>query len=154
MQGTLSIRGKTAVSIAAFAACCALGASLLAGGAGATGAAKDFSFDCDHDATHVTQTGNRLDARGRLRCTGSGIRREVVRVCLLQASLRGPVVVKCVRRARSGTGLVSAVASRRCGKGPDVGFITRLQVRIRLTNGDVVTDTARSSPNRFPRDCV
>jgi hypothetical protein len=140
--------------LATLAACCALGASLFAGGAGATNSAKDFSFDCDIDAIHVTQTGNRLDARGRLRCAGSGVRRQVIRVCLMQASPRGPVVVKCVVKARSGTGLVSAVSSRRCGRGPSVGFITRVQVRIKQTDGDVATDTARSSPNRLPRDCV
>ena len=156
MQGTQSsIRGRTVALVTAFAVCCALGASLLAGGAGAAGNARaDFSFDCDHDAIHVTQTGNRLDARGKVRCTGSGIRRQVLRVCLLQNSPRGPIVVKCVLKARSGTGQVSAVASRRCGRGRDVGFITRLQIRIKQTDGDVLTDTARSSPNRFPRDCV
>ena len=156
MQGMeMSIRGRTAALIAAFVACCALGTSLAAGGANAAGDARmDFSFDCDHDAIHVTQSGNRLDAKGKLRCTGSGIRRQVIRVCLLQAGATRPVVVKCVVRARTGTGRLTATASRRCGRGPDVGFITRLQIRIRQTDGDLLTDTARSSPNRFPRDCT
>ena len=36
----------------------------------------------------------------------------------------------------------------------DVSGVTRLQIRIKQSDGDVLTDTARSSPNRFPRDCV
>ena len=156
MQGMeMSLRGRTAAVIAALAACCALGASLATGGADAAGGARmDFSFDCDHDAIHVTQTGNRLDARGKLQCTGSGIRRQVLRVCLLQATGARPAVVKCVVRARNGTGRLTATASRRCGRGPDVGFITRIQIRIRQTDGDLLTDRTRSSPNRFPRDCI
>ena len=156
MQGMrMSLRRRTVALAAALVACSALGTSLAAGGADAAGDARmDFSFDCEHDAIHVTQTGNRLDARGKLRCTGSGIRRQVIRVCLLQSSVRRPVVVKCVTRARSGTGRLSATVSRRCGRGPDVGFITRLQIRIRQTDGDLLTDRAASSPNRFPRDCT
>ena len=156
MQGTvISVRSRTLAIFGAFVACCALGTSLAAGGAGAAENARmDFSFDCDHDAIHVTQQGNRLSARGKLTCTGNGVRREVVRVCLLQTGPARPVVVKCATRARSGTGRVTATATRACAKGPTVGFITRLQIRIKQEDGDVLTDTARSSPNRFPRDCT
>ena len=156
MQGTLmNLRGRTLALILAFVACCALGTSLATGGAGAAeDARKDFSFDCDHDAIHVTQTGNRLDARGRLTCTGSGVRRQVARVCLLQTGGARPVVVKCATRARSGAGRLVATVSRRCARGPATGFITRLQIRIKQQDGDVLTDKASSSPNRFPRDCT
>jgi hypothetical protein len=156
MQGMgMTSRGRTTAIVAALVACCALGTSLAAGGAGAAdGARYDFSFDCDHDAIHVTQTGNRLSAKGKLRCTGSGVRRQVIRVCLLQNDRPRPVVVRCARRARSGTGRVTAIARRRCARGPDVGFVSRIQIRIKQEDGDVLTDSARSSPNRFPRDCT
>ena len=156
MQGMgITLRGRTVALIAGVLACCALGTSLAAGGAGAAESPRmDFSFDCDHDAIHVTQTGNRLNARGKLRCTGSGVRRQVIRVCLLQTGGARPVAVKCVTKARRGTGRISATVSRRCGRGPAVGFITRLNIRIKQTDGDVLTDKASSSPNRFPRDCT
>ena len=154
MQG-MKLRSRSVVVLAALVACCALGTSLAAGGTGAAESPrKDFSFDCEHEAIHVTQTGNRLESRGFLRCTGSGIRRQVARVCLLQATRRGPVVVKCAANAKSGPGRVVATVSRRCGRGPDVGFITRLQIRIKQEDGDVLTDRGTSSPNRFPRDCT
>ena len=156
MQGMkMSLRSRTFAVMAAVVACGALGVSLAAGGAGASeNAHKDFSFDCVHDAIQVTQSGNRLDARGKLRCSGSGIRRQVLRVCLLQTGGPRPVVVKCVVRARNGSGQLSAVASRRCAKGPYVGFMTRIKIRIRKSNGKLLTDQATASPNRFPRDCT
>ena len=156
MQGMrLRLRSRTVAVMAALIACCALGTSLATGGTGAAeNPRKDFSFDCEHEAIHVTQTGNRLESRGILRCTGSGIRRQVVRVCLLQATRRGPVVLKCAAEAKSGAGRVVATVSRRCGRGPNVGFITRLQIRIRDEHGKLHRDRAASSPNRFPRDCT
>ena len=153
MQGS-TWRSRTVGATAALVACFALGL-LTVGGAGAADSARyDFSFECDHDALHVTQVGNRLDARGRLRCTGNGARREVIRVCLLQTGAARPAVVKCVTKARSGTGRIAATVSRRCAKGPNTGFITRLQIRVRTEHGRVLTDRAASSPNRFPRDCT
>jgi hypothetical protein len=144
-----TLRGKSAAVLAAAVACCALVFSLSAGGAGAA----DFSFDCSHDATHVTQTQNQLHARGKLQCTGNGIRRQVIRVCLLQQKPAGLRSVKCVTRARNGSGTVTADATRTCAKGPLTGFVTRIKVRIKQTDGDVTTDSSRSSPNHFPRNC-
>ena len=155
MQGTgMTVRGRIVAAGVALFASLAMFASLNAGGAGASDGARAFSFDCDHDAIHVTQQRNRLDARGRLKCTGSGIRRQILRVCLLQTTRRNPVLIKCVTKARNGTGLLTARASRRCGVGPATGFITRVQVRIKQTDGDVVTDKSTASPNRFGRDCT
>lgn len=155
MQGIgMTTRGRTMAGIAALLACCALGVSLAAGGAGAADGSR-YSFDCNDRTIRTTQTGNRLDARGWLRCTGSGgVVREVVRVCLLQNTRNGFVEVKCVRRARNGLGLVEGIASRRCGKGPMVGFATRMRYRVREADGEVMTGGDLTGTNRFPRNCL
>ena len=146
----MTASGRGAALIAALIAFCALGASLAAGGADARG----YSYSCDLDAVHVTQSDNRLDARGRLACTGTGVRRAVVRVCLLQNSRSGPVVVKCAVRARNGTGRLRVTAFRQCAAGPETGFISRVKIRIRQVDGRLKTETQSAGANRFRRDCT
>ena len=154
MQGIgIITRGRAVAAIAALVACCALAASLTAGGAGASGGER-YRFNCNDKTIRTALTGNRLYSRGWLRCTGTGgVVRQVVNVCLLQNTKAGYRVVKCVRRARNGLGRVDAVASRRCRQGPMAGFATRMRYRVRETDGDVLTGGDFTSANRFPRNC-
>lgn len=156
MQGIgIITRGRTVAVIAALFALCALAASLATGGAGAADGSR-YSFDCNDRTIRTTQSGNRLTAKGWLRCTGTGgVRRQTIRVCLLQNTRNhGYVTVKCVTNARNGLGRIDAVASRRCGVGPLVGFITRMRYRIRQTDGDVLTGGDTTGANRYPRNCL
>ena len=153
MQGTvLTLRGRLLAAVAVLLACSALWISLLAGGAGAAGADR-ATYTCNYRSQAVTQTGNRLDAKGRMNCTGNGVGRQVLRVCLLQDAGRNYARIKCVVRARNGPGLLTRTASRACGRGPEVGFITRIRIRVRLEGGKVQTASAESSDNEFSRNC-
>ena len=153
MQGTvMTVRGRLLVGIAALLACSALGVSMLAGGAGAADADR-ATYSCNYRSLTVTQTGNRLDAKGRMKCLGNGVARQVLQTCLMQD--RGPryAKVKCVTHARNGPGLVTGTAARRCARGPEVGFITKIRIRVRLKGGQVQTAQSQSSDNEFLRNC-
>ena len=148
----MTLRGRLLVGIAALLACSALGISLLAGGAGAAGADR-ATYSCNYRSLDVTQTGNRLKAKGRMRCVGNGVGRQVLRVCLMQDTGSRYARIKCVVQARNGPGLLTGTASRRCGRGPEVGFITRIRIRVRLEGGQVQTASNETTANEFLRDC-
>ena len=150
MGPTLS--GRVLVAAGAALICFSIALSVLAGGAGAT-AGERGSYSCSYRAIKVTQAGSEVSARGRLSCIGSGVKAQVLRVCLLQADGSRHRMVKCVTRRREGPGLFTAAATRRCDKGPDVGFITRISIRVRLDTGGVQSARSESSDNEFPRNC-
>lgn len=153
MQGTvMTVRSSLLAGIAALVACLALSVSLLAGGAGAADADR-ANYSCSYRSMTVTQTGNRLDAKGRMKCVGDGVARQVLQVCLMQDTGPRYLKVKCVTQAKNGPGLVTGTAARLCGRGPEVGFITRIRIRVRLTGGQVQTAQSESSDNEFLRDC-
>jgi hypothetical protein len=153
MQGIETTRRRrgTAGAFVIVAAVCALIVALPAGGAGAADA-KRGSYHCDYGFSPVGQKGKWVVARGYTTCTGSGLARQVVRVCLLQG--RNLRVVDCTVRSMNGPGVVRAVATRRCAEGRRVGFVTRVQARFRLDDGRVQTKRDFSSSQQLRRDCI
>ena len=129
-------------------------AVLLAGfGANTAGASAEKSIQCSYRSVKPTETGKRLDAKGRLKCTGGGIQRQVLRVCLLQDFGSSFKPVKCVTHALNGPGLVTGTAARLCVKGPEVAFLSRINIRVRLTGGSVQKASSDSSKVKFERKC-
>ena len=126
---------------------------LLLAGLGADGASAG-PLQCSFRSVKPTETGKRLDAKGRMRCTGSGtVKRQTLKVCLMQKTEARYVEVKCVTHALSGPGLVTGTAARICASGPAVDFISRIQIRVRLSNGSLQKAQTDSSKGRFPRNC-
>src|SRR5688572_16849371 len=106
MRGmVITLGGRLLVGLAALLAGSALGVSLLAGGAGAADADR-ATYNCSFRSLSVTQTGSRLAARGRMRCVGNGVGRQVLRVCLMQDTGPRYARIKCVVHARNGPGLI------------------------------------------------
>lgn len=128
--------------------------SVLLAGIGANSADAAGSLQCSFRSVSPTETGNRLDAKGRLKCTGGGVRRQVLRVCLLQDTGPRFTLVKCVTHALNGPGLVTGTAARLCGRGPEVAFISRIHIRVRLSGGSVQKASTDSSKSKFERNCA
>src|SRR5690349_20939494 len=109
-----SVRSRVgwATLLIAFLLCGALLAGL------ATDRADAGPLQCSFRSVKPTETGKRLDAKGRMKCTGTGtVRRQTLRVCLLQKVDGKYVSVKCVTHSLSGPGIVTGTATRLCVKG-------------------------------------
>lgn len=139
--------------VAAFLAFAVLAVGIAALGAGPADA-KAGSYSCNFRSLKVTQSGNTVAAKGRLKCTGTGVKRQVLRVCLLQEAGSNYRTVKCVVRTRNGPGLFTATASRKCGTGIPTGFVTRTRIRVRLDGGSIQTAKSESSDTQLPRNCA
>jgi hypothetical protein len=145
-------KARVGAFLAVLVSCCALWVALDAHGAGAATAARG-PFQCSFRSVKVTHQESRLDSKGRMRCTGNAVRRQVLRVCLLQDTESGKVEIKCVTHAKNGVGLVTGTASRICGTGPATGFITRIHIRLTLKGSPVQKATTDSSPTELKRNC-
>ena len=115
--------------------------------------AKAGPLQCSFRTVKPTETGNRLDAKGRMRCVGTKVRRQTLRVCLMQKTESSFAQVKCVTHALNGPGTVTGTAARLCPKGPEVAFMTRSYIRVRLAGGSVQKAQSDSTKALFERNC-
>ena len=131
---------------------CGLG--LLGSGADAIGASADKRFQCSYRSNKPVEVGKRIDAKGRLKCIGADVQRQVLRTCLMQETGSRFTLVKCVTHSLNRGGLVTGTAARLCPRGEEVAFKTRIHVRIRLAGGSVQKASADSSKVPLERNCV
>ena len=146
---------RTRVGVATGLAALVLCAVLVAGfGASSAGATAEKGFQCSYRSVRPAEEGNRLDAKGRLKCTGSSVQRQVLKVCLMQDTGSRFVLLKCVTHALNGGGLVTGTAARLCPKGSEAAFKTRIRIRIRLTGGSIQKASSDSPKSLIERNCV
>ena len=149
----ISVRSRVGLvtALAALVLCSAL----LAGfGTNSAGATADKRLQCAFRSVKPTVSGNRIDAKGRLKCTGPEVQRQVLRVCLLQDTGSRNALIKCVTHALNGPGLVTGTAARLCARSGQNIFLSRIHVRIRVTGGSVQTASSDSSNVPFGRNCI
>ena len=128
---------------------------LLSGiGADSVGAETGKRIQCSYRSTKPTEVGKRIDAKGRLRCIGASVRRQVLRTCLMQDTGSRFTLVKCVTHALNRGGLVTGTAAKLCPKGDEVAFKTRIHVRIRLAGGSVQKASSDSATVPIARNCA
>ena len=133
-----------------------LGGLLLSGlGTDVVGASADKRVQCSYRTTKPAEAVKRIEAKGRLKCIGAGVKRQVLKTCLMQETGSRFTIVKCVTRAINRGGLVTGTAARLCPKGAeDVSFKTRIHVRIRLSGGGIQKASTDSSKVPIQRDCL
>ena len=130
------------------------GVLILGPSASTVASTADKRIQCSYRSVKPVEVGKRIDAKGRLKCTGGGVKRQVLRVCLMQQTDSSFTLVKCVTHALNGPGLVTATAARLCPRGPEVAFKTRIHIRVRLTGGGVQKASSDSSKVPIKRNCV
>src|SRR5688572_7540358 len=104
-------------AVAGLALC---GLLLFGMGAEPVGASADKRFQCSYRSNKPVEVGKRIDAKGRLKCIGADVQRQVLRVCLMQPTAASRfTLVKCVTHALNRGGLVTGTAARLCPKGEE-----------------------------------